>query len=162
FEVRGTRVPIVPGAILFDLLNGGDKDWGRYPPYRELGYEASAAAKPEFALGSVGAGMGAATVDLKGGVGSASATAPSGGTGGALAVVNAAGNTVIGGGPHFWAGAFERDDEFGGRGWPGAVPPDALSYRTKGQPGENTSLVVVATDAALTKAQTRRLAIMAQ
>ena len=37
FEVREALVPIVPGAILFDLLNGGDKTWGRYPPYRELG-----------------------------------------------------------------------------------------------------------------------------
>jgi D-aminopeptidase len=69
---------------------------------------------------------------------------------------------VIGGGPHFWAGAFERGGEFGGRGLPSTVTPEALTYRTKGQPGTNTSLVVVATDAILTKAQTRRLAIMAQ
>ena len=62
FAVRSARVPIVPGAILFDLLNGGDKDWGRYPPYRELGYEAAAAARiADFALGSVGAGLGANT-----------------------------------------------------------------------------------------------------
>jgi D-aminopeptidase len=69
---------------------------------------------------------------------------------------------VIGGGPHFWAGAFERDGEFGGRGLLTTIAPEALTFRTKGQPGENTSLVVVATDATLTKAQTRRLAIMAQ
>ena len=73
FAVRGARVPIVPAAILFDLLNGGDKDWGRYPPYRELGYAAAAAAGRDFALGSVGAGLGATTVDCKGGLGSASA-----------------------------------------------------------------------------------------
>ena len=73
FAVRGARVPIVPGAILFDLLNGGDKNWGRYPPYRELGYAAAAAAGADFALGSVGAGFGATTVNLKGGIGSASA-----------------------------------------------------------------------------------------
>ena len=46
FAVRTARVPIVPAAILFDLLNGGDKDWGRYPPYRELGYEAAVNAGP--------------------------------------------------------------------------------------------------------------------
>ena len=73
FQVREARVPIVPGAILFDLLNGGDKNWGRYPPYRELGYEAAKNAGADFALGSAGAGLGATTVDLKGGIGSASA-----------------------------------------------------------------------------------------
>src|SRR5689334_10863361 len=44
FAIRSARVPIVPAAILFDLLNGGDKGWGRYPPYRELGYLAAVAA----------------------------------------------------------------------------------------------------------------------
>src|ERR1700693_5961862 len=73
FAVRTARVPIVPGAILFDLLNGGNKDWGRFPPYRELGYRAAATAGHDFALGSAGAGLGATTVDLKGGLGSASA-----------------------------------------------------------------------------------------
>jgi len=162
FDVRGMKVPIVPGAILFDLLNGGDKDWDRYPPYRELGYQAATQIAHDFALGSVGGGHGASTVDLKGGTGSASAATPDGITVGALALANAAGSAVIGGGPHFWAAPFERDKEFGGRGQPEHVPPQALNFRTKGQPGENTTLVVVATDATLTKAQTRRLAIMAQ
>jgi D-aminopeptidase len=162
FAVREALVPIVPGAILFDLLNGGDKKWGRYPPYRELGYQAAAQAASDFALGSAGAGLGATTFDFKGGTGSASATARDGVTVGALAIANAAGSAVIGGGPHFWAAPFERSSEFGGRGQPAAVPPHALNFRTKGQPGENTTLVVVATDATLTKAQTRRLAIMAQ
>jgi len=162
FPVRSVRVPIVPAAILFDLFGGGDKEWGRYPPYRELGYAAAASAAPTFALGSVGAGMGASTEGLKGGVGSASAQSRDGATVGALAAVNAAGSAVIGDGPHFWAAPFERAGEFGGRGLPPSVPENALAFRTKGQPGENTTLVVVATDAALTKAQTRRLAIMAQ
>ena len=48
FAVRHARVPIVPGAILFDLLNGGDKDWGRYPPYRELGYAAARRRRPRL------------------------------------------------------------------------------------------------------------------
>jgi len=162
FLVRTVRVPIVPAAILFDLLNGGDKNWDRYPPYRELGHQAAECAAADFALGSAGAGYGATTADLKGGIGSASATTPGGIRVGALAAVNAAGSAVIGGGPHFWAGVCERDGEYGGRGLPASVAPQALSYRAKGQPGENTTLVVVATDATLTKAQTRRLAIMAQ
>ena len=66
-------MPIVPAAILFDLPAGGDKDWGRYPPYREFGDEAAKTAGDDFALGSVGAGLGATTVNLKGGIGSASA-----------------------------------------------------------------------------------------
>jgi D-aminopeptidase len=69
---------------------------------------------------------------------------------------------VIGGGAHFWAAPYERDGEFGGRGLPASVPPQALAFKTKGQPGENTTLVVVATDATLTKAQAQRVAIMAQ
>ena len=163
FQVREARVPIVPGAILFDLLNGGDKNWARYPPYRELGYAAAAGAATDFALGSVGAGLGATTASLKGGIGSASAQTRDSTTVGALAVVNAAGSAVIGDGPHFWSGAYERDGEFGGRGMPACVAQQALNFKTKGQqPGENTTLVVVATDAILTKTQARRLAIMAQ
>ena len=61
FRIRDAVVPIIPGAIMFDLLNGGDKNWGRYPPYRELAYQAAADAAPEFALGSAGAGLGATT-----------------------------------------------------------------------------------------------------
>src|SRR5262249_17649090 len=69
-RLRDAVVPIVPGAIMFDLLNGGDKNWGRFPPYRDLGYEAAANAGDDLALGSVGAGLGATTATLKGGVGS--------------------------------------------------------------------------------------------
>jgi L-aminopeptidase/D-esterase-like protein len=162
FQVRQVRVPIVPAAILFDLLGGGDKNWGRYPLYRELGYTATAGATADFALGSVGAGLGATTADLKGGIGAASAQTRDGATVGALAVVNSAGSAMIGGGPHFWAAPYERDGEFGGRGLPASVPSQALTFKTKGQPGENTTLVVVATDATLTKAQAQRVAVMAQ
>ena len=162
FQIRDALVPIVPAAVMFDLLNGGDNNWGLYPPYRELGYAATAAAVPDFTLGSAGAGLGATIVDLKGGLGSASAQTADGITVGALAVVNAVGSAVIGGGPHFWAAPFERGSEFGGRGLPASVSQEALAFRAKGQAGENTTLVVVATDATLTKAQTRRLAMMAQ
>ncbi len=162
FAVRAARVPIVPAAILFDLLNGGDKDWGRYPPYRELGYAAAAAAGVDFGLGSVGAGTGATTVNLKGGIGSASALTEDGHTVGALAVANAVGSVVVDRGPWFWAAPFERNGEFGNCGLPSPFPATALKPQTKGSAGESTTLVVVATDAILTKAQAKRLAVMAQ
>jgi D-aminopeptidase len=161
FRIRDAVVPIIPAAIMFDLLNGGDKNWGRYPPYRELGYEAAKAAAVDFALGSFGAGLGATTANLKGGVGSASAITNDGITVGALVVVNAVGTTVIGDGPHFWAAPFEQNNEFGGRKWPAQISPADLALRAKGGPGENTTIAVIATDAKLNKAQCNRLAVMA-
>ena len=162
FAVGPSRVPIVPAAILFDLNNGGDKAWGRFPPYRELGYAAAAAAAVAFNLGSVGAGAGATTVNCKGGLGSASALSSDGHVVGALAAVNAAGSVLVGSGPSFWAAPFEQNAEFGGRGWPDPFPASALEPRTKGGARASTTLVVVATDAKLSKAQAKRLAIMAQ
>src|SRR5450755_2527467 len=103
FRIRDAVVPIVPAAIVFDLLNGGDKNWGRYPPYRELGYEAAKTAGADFALGSAGAGLGATTATLKGGVGSASAMTRDGLMVGAIVATNAAGSVTVGEGPHFWA-----------------------------------------------------------
>lgn len=161
FRVRTARVPIVPGAILFDLLNGGDKSWGRYPPYRELGYEAAKAAAADFALGSVGAGAGASTENLQGGIGSASARAESGAIVGAIAAVNTAGRVTIGGSRHFWAAPFEEGNEFGGLSWPEKFPEGAHVPHLKGRVRENTTLAVVATDAELTKPQAKRLAVMA-
>src|SRR5919202_6345398 len=96
FAVGPVRVPIVPAAILFDLLNGGDKDWGRFAPYRELGVAAAEAAGPDFALGSAGAGFGATTDALRGGLGSASAASSEGVRVGALVAVNAAGPPIGG------------------------------------------------------------------
>jgi D-aminopeptidase len=162
YAIGSARVPIVPGAIIFDLLAGGDKRWGRFSPYRELGYQAAAAAAVDFALGSAGGGLGATTVGLKGGIGSASAVTPDGVTVGALVVVNAVGSVTIGDGPHFWAAPFEQNAEFGGRSWPTAFGPDALTIRTKGGPGQATTIALIATDAILTKAQCHRLAVMAQ
>lgn len=100
FRVREALIPIVPGAILFDLLNGGDKAWGRFAPYRDLGYAAAAsAAASDFALGSVGAGFGATTATLKGGLGSASAVTSSGARVAAIIAVNAVGSVTVGDGP---------------------------------------------------------------
>ena len=162
FAVGPTRVPIVPGAVLFDLNNGGDKAWGRRPPYWDLGHAAVAAAGAEFALGSVGAGLGATTADLKGGLGSASAETSRGIRVGALAAVNALGQATVGDGPHFWAAPYERDGEFGALGLPPFGPGGAPPFRTKGARPENTTICVVATDALLTKAQCKRLAVVAQ
>jgi L-aminopeptidase/D-esterase-like protein len=165
-NVRGALIPIVPGAICFDLLNGGDKKWGRFAPYRDLGFSAAAAATTHFALGSVGAGFGALTANLKGGVGSASAQTSEGVKVASLAVVNALGTTTVGDGPWFWAAPFEVDGEYGGRGLPASFTADMLKMRIKGGPaataGENTTLAVVVTDADLTKTQAKRLAMIAQ
>jgi L-aminopeptidase/D-esterase-like protein len=162
FAIGDIRVPIVCGAILFDLLNGGDKNWGRFPPYRELGYAAASAAACEFALGTAGAGFGATTVNLKGGLGSASAVTRQGHTVGAVVAVNACGSATIGRGPQFWAAPFEQDGEFGALGFPPALPAPALVPIAKGQPGQSTTIALVATDAALTKAQSKELAVIAQ
>jgi L-aminopeptidase/D-esterase-like protein len=166
FAVRGAIIPIVPGAIMFDLLNGGDKAWGRFAPYRDLGYTAAAAASTNFALGSVGAGLGATTANFKGGIGSASAATQGGVRVAALAVVNAVGAVTVGDGPWFWAAPFEIGSEYGGRGLPQSFTPDMLTMRLKGGVAatavENTTLAVVVTDASLTKAQAKRLAMIAQ
>ena len=167
FVVGNALIPIVPGAVQFDMLNGGNKTWGRFPPYRDLGYAAAEAASDgAFALGSVGAGYGATTVNFKGGLGSASAITTGGVRVAAIVSVNAVGSVNIGDGPWFWAAPFEVGDEFGGRGWPPSFTPDMLAMRLKGAPAatsiENTTIAVVVTDAILTKAQARRMAIIAQ
>ena len=136
FAVGGALIPIVPGAICFDLLNGGDKVWGRFPPYRDLGYAAAAAAGGDFALGSVGAGLGATTATFKGGIGSASAATRGGIRVAALAVVNAVGSATVGDGPWFWAAPFETGGELGGRGLPPSlafeIPQMVLANRPTG------------------------------
>jgi D-aminopeptidase len=158
FDVGGQRVPIVPGAIVFDLINGGDKDWADNP-YKRLGREALDAAGQEFALGTAGAGTGATTADLKGGLGSASLVLENGISVGALVVVNAVGS-VTGPNGQFWAAPWEFDGEFGGLGPvtgfdPGAVPVTKLTPRSA------TTVAIVATDARLTQAQATRLATAA-
>lgn len=166
FRIANAVIPIVPGAVVFDMLNGGDKNWGRFAPHRDLGYVAAAAASENFALGSVGAGYGATTANFKGGLGSASATTAGGVSVAALAVVNAVGSVTVGNGPWFWSAPFEVDGEFGGYGMPASFTPDMLAMRIKGAAAataiENTTLVAVVTDAILTKAQAQRLAMLAQ
>jgi L-aminopeptidase/D-esterase-like protein len=171
--VADAVVPIVPAAILFDLLNGGDKTWD-WPPYRELAYQAADRAGRDFALGNAGAGLGAKAGNLKGGLGSASAVDPANGLQvGALVAVNARGYTTMGDMPQFWAWALEQEREFGG------LPPPAhglslsvshsradLTHdpadRARSDPRANTTIAVVATNARLDKASAQRLAMIAQ
>lgn len=163
FVVGNARVPIVPQAILFDLMNGGDKAWGTSPPYERLGRLACDAAAADFALGSAGAGFGAATATLRGGLGSASCCLDGGLVVGALVAANPIGTTTIGDTRHFWAAPFEQAAEFGGLGLPQPWPADAGRPRLKGAgPGESTTIAVVATNARLSKPEAYRLAVMAQ
>jgi L-aminopeptidase/D-esterase-like protein len=162
-------IPIVPGAVLHDLGNGGDKAWGLEPPYRALGLAAVAAARPDFALGSVGAGRGAMAGLNKGGIGSASLDLGDGLVVGALVAVNPVGSVYMPGSEAFWAWPFEIDGEFGGaRPDPSTkavdpVPDDTkLAALGRFHAGANTTLAVVATTAALTTAEATRLAMMAQ
>lgn len=160
FVVGDQRVPIVPGAILFDLLNGGRKDWTENP-YATLGRAALEAAGQSFALGSAGAGYGATTGRWKGGLGSASAVLDSGITVGALVAVNALGSVTVGDGPQFWAAPYEIGAEFGGLGiaTTPASTDDPLPHKRM---GEATTIAIVATDANLTQAQAQRMATAAQ
>jgi D-aminopeptidase len=161
FEAAGGfRVPIVPAAILYDLNNGGAKDWGANP-YPALGAAALAAAGVEFALGTAGAGYGAGTLNLKGGLGSASAVLADGTVVGALVAVNALGSVVEGEGPHFRAAPWEFGDEFGGLG-PAPRPDPTFAPPPGKRMGEATTIAIVATDAALTKAEAQRMATAAQ
>ena len=166
YQVGDACIPIVPQAILFDLLNGGDKSWSTDPetpsPYTRLALEACNAASRACDIGSVGAGYGATTANLKGGLGSASLRLPSGHTVGALVAVNALGSATIGDSAHFWAAMFERDAEFGGRGLPAPLPAPVTEPTLKGASVQNTTIAIIATDAPLTKPQCKRLAVMAQ
>ena len=159
FAVGPVRVPIVPGAILFDLINGGQKDWTT-SPYPALGRAALLAAAPDFALGSEGAGTGAMTGRWKGGLGSASAVLSSGLTVGALVAVNALGSPTVGETRQFWAAPWELEAEFGGLGLP-ATFPAADDPQPRKRMGEATTIAIVATDARLTQAQAQRLATAA-
>ena len=165
FSVGDVRVPIVPAAILFDLMNGGDKDWGRNAPYRDLGWAAAedADASP-FPLGTIGAGFGCTTADLIGGLGTASQVTAAGHTVAALVAVNAVGSATIADTGYFWAAPHEIGDEFGGLGIPRPWPSDAMEPKLKGAvttTGAATTIAILATDAVLTKAQAKRLAIQA-
>jgi L-aminopeptidase/D-esterase-like protein len=163
FDVGVARVPIVPAAVLFDLTLGGRPE---VRPTAESGYLAARAASGgPVAEGNVGAGAGASVGKLlgraramKGGLGSASIALPDGLVVAALAAVNAAGDVVDPGTGQVIAGVRTAD---------GRAIADVRgllrSGAASGVPlvGENTTIGVVATNAALTKSQARKVAQMA-
>ncbi|MEO0982506.1 MAG: P1 family peptidase [Pseudomonadota bacterium] len=156
--------PIVPAAILYDLANGGDKDWGGASPYPGLGQAAYDAASEDFALGRAGAGFGAKAGAHPGGLGSASLVASDGLTIGAVAAVNCFGSVYMPATEAFWAWPYEEGGEFGGARPPAGYAADAEDWgaaKANPQPGQNTTIACVATDAALTPDQAKRVAQMA-
>lgn len=163
FKVGAATIPLVPGAILFDLLNGGRKDWEENP-YRTLGRSALESASDTFSLGTQGAGTGALTAMVKGGLGSASLVLPDGTTVGALVACNPVGAVTTPGDRHFYAAPFEMNSEFGGGG---TDPASGLGLSTESRKiaamsmRENTTIAIIATDATLTKAECQRVAVAA-
>jgi L-aminopeptidase/D-esterase-like protein len=167
---RGSpAIPIVPAAVLHDLANRGDKNWGLDPPYRELGMRATQAAGVNFALGGTGAGRGARAGLINGGIGSASLHLGDELMVGALVALNSVGSALMPDGKTYWAWAFELQQEFGGGGPPQETmdlsdpAPDESRLLAIGrlQPGMNTTLAVVACNAVLTTSECKRVAMMA-
>jgi L-aminopeptidase/D-esterase-like protein len=161
-------VPIVPAAVLYDLHNGGDKQWGADPPYRDFGKKALAAASRSFTQGPVGAGTGARAGTGPGGVGSVSLELGDGLIVGALVVANPIGSALMPDGETYWSWALEIDGEFGGKVPRGAVDcrdpiPELsrLSERGRLVPGANTTLAAVAVNARLLPGERKRVAMMA-
>lgn len=163
FQVGSATIPLVPGAIVFDLLNGGAKEWGENP-YRALGRTAFDEADTDFELGTSGAGTGALTAMMKGGLGSASLVLPDGSTVGALVVANPIGAVTTPGDKYFYAAPFELGQEFGGLG-PDPASGLGVSLESRKMEAmsmrENTTIAIVATDATLTKAECQRVAVAA-
>lgn len=156
--------PIVPSAILFDLTNGGNKNWGAEPPYRKLALQACTTQGDTFKLGNAGAGFGGRAGAYKGGLGSASAVTEDGFEIGAIVAVNSFGSPVMPGTSALWAWPFEQDGEMGGQVPPrtGGVSMDFPDdVKRPPQPAGNTTIAVVAVNAELTPAQAKRIAIMA-
>ncbi len=164
--------PIVPAAILYDLANGGDKDWGANPPYHQLGLNAfqHCEGSSEIPQGKVGAGYGAKAGQEQGGVGSVSLI-DGDLTIGALIAVNSFGSVRMPGSNAFWAWPFEMSHE--GKSEFGAIKPAANFQGASGYPDDtklgpvngpkqNTTIGVIAISQALSQSEARRIAIMAQ
>lgn len=160
FRVGSAIIPLVPGAILFDLLSGGDHGWTD-TPYHALGRAALKAATTDTPIGSVGAGTGAMTAMMKGGLGTASLTLAGGITVGALVAANPMGSVTTPGDRYFWAAPFEIDAEFGGLG-PDPASGLGRTLESRKQTAmierANTTIAIVATNAQLDKAQCQRVA----
>lgn len=164
----GVGVPIVPAAVIYDLANGGDKDWGETPPYHALGRAAAGAASESFAIGRFGAGRGGRAGLNWGGLGSASLDLGGGLVVGAIVVNNAIGSPFMPDGRTPWAYPFELGGEFGGPYAPAPTPPDdplpdqsKLAGMGRFAAGANTTIGLVALSADLSTAELKRIAMMA-
>ncbi len=165
FQLGDAIIPVVPAAILFDLLNGGDKNWRQRPPYFDMGYQSVEQLQDTFEQGNVGAGMGAIAGALKGGLGSASFIYQQGTeevSVGALAAVNSVGSVLLPDSPVMWAAPYEQKNELGGQAKLDLDYKMKLDFTFPDLEGANTTLVVVATNISLSRAQAKRIAIMAQ
>jgi L-aminopeptidase/D-esterase-like protein len=164
FAVRDVRVPIVPAAILFDLAFPGRRTWSGEPPYRRLGREALSAVGRDFRLGNAGAGLGAKAGRLKGGIGSASLSLGDQAMVGALVAVNSWGSVVRPDCGRLWAAEQALAGEIEPQPAAPTLPldPGDFSACAAAAAGANTTIAVVATNAALDRSGCRRLAIMAQ
>ena len=136
-------IPIVGAAVLHDLGNEGNKQWGLEPPYRQLGIAARSNACIDFALGRVGAGRGAMAGIWPGGIGSASLALDDGLIVGALVAANPIGSPYMPDGRTYWAWSLELENEFGG-----CPPPAKGRYAdpspddTRRQPRSRISCIV--------------------
>ena len=165
YPLKDMHIPIVPSAILADLFNGGDDQW-KENPYRKLGKLAFNSISNSFRIGTIGAGYGATTSNLKGGLGSASIVLGNGATVGALVAVNPSGSVVTDGSNSFWASPFEIGDEFGGKEF---IPPKNIfteyhrgdDTRKDNFSIDNTTIAIVATDLELSKVELKRISVAA-
>ena len=165
YPLKDINIPIVPSAILADLFNGGDDQW-KENPYRKLGKLAFNSISNSFKIGTIGAGYGATTNNLKGGLGSASIVLGNGATVGALVAVNPSGSVVTDGSNSFWASPFEIGDEFGGKEF---IPPKNIfteyhrgdDTRKDNFSIDNTTIAIVATDLELSKVELKRISVAA-
>lgn len=139
-DISPVKVPVVPAAILFDLRNGGDKNWGTNPPYTALGRDAVHALTDTVPVGRVGAGFGATSGADNGGLGTASLYLPDGSMVAAIVAVNS-----------FGSGIANQPVEHG-----------VVHLPKLGFAGTNTTIGAIATNVALDKAGCKRLAVMAQ
>ena len=155
FDAGSIKVPIVPSAILFDLKNGGFKDW-KTNPYCELGRSAFLKVSDDFEIGSVGAGCGATTSVVKGGLGTSSLFYGDRIKVGAIVAVNSVGS------PCFPGTNILYSDFYGGE----AVTfeknsVNSLINSTKLLKGEATTLGIVCTNLNFSKNDLNRIATSA-
>ena len=178
YQLGKAIIPLVPSAVIFDLNindNPHVNKLGHRSPWRNLANQAYKSCSNNFSLGSYGAGCGATTATLKGGQGSSSWKQKySNGqeyTVGAIVINNAVGNPLLNKGPSFLSGYLEINKEFGGYGTSSEnfdqvirskrLPRSIGIADTFNEISSNTVIGVVATDAPLSRANLKRLAIMA-